>query len=266
MANLIRNGGFERGDITFWEALGNATLEASTDDQLYGVYAGKITALAGTYVGARSLDYIAVSEGDVVAVSAGYISVTTLGRDCWYVLELYDDDGIFIRGLESVDREVLGLWDEWRAQFIIPSGISYARVVWYMDNIVTGRVYYLDNVSVAIIETGKTLKLERELVSLTNHAASHDYPELSEYVLGMNEYYAEIDVTAVAGTTPTMTVYIKEYDTYGNERVLGQFTEVTAITDQRVGIAKPLGAVWVSTDVGGTTPTFTFEVSVIGVR
>jgi len=79
-----------------------------------------------------------------------------------------------------------------------------------------------------------------------------------------------LDVTAVSGTTPTLDVKIQEKDPVSGKYFdLVSFTQVTAIITQRKnygsGAGELLGKVirFVAT-IGGTTPSFTFSLSMVG--
>lgn len=79
-----------------------------------------------------------------------------------------------------------------------------------------------------------------------------------------------LDVTAASGTTPTLDVKIQEKDPVSGKYFdLVSFTQATAITSERKnygsGVGELLGKVirFVAT-IGGTTPSFTFSLSMVG--
>ena len=86
--------------------------------------------------------------------------------------------------------------------------------------------------------------------------------------LGSANFY--LDVTAVTGTTPTLDVKIQEKDPVSGKYFdLLSFTQKTAISSERKsygsGAGELLGKVirYVAT-IGGTTPSFTFSLSMVG--
>ena len=86
--------------------------------------------------------------------------------------------------------------------------------------------------------------------------------------LGSANFY--LDVTAVTGTTPTLDVKIQEKDPVSGKYFdLFSFTQKTAISSERKsygsGAGELLGKVirYVAT-IGGTTPSFTFSLSMVG--
>ena len=86
--------------------------------------------------------------------------------------------------------------------------------------------------------------------------------------LGSANFY--LDVTAVTGTTPTLDVKIQEKDPVSGKYFdLVSFTQKTAISSERKsygsGAGELLGKVirYVAT-IAGTTPSFTFSLSMVG--
>jgi len=79
-----------------------------------------------------------------------------------------------------------------------------------------------------------------------------------------------LDVTAVSGTTPTLDVKIQEKDPVSGKYFdLVSFTQVTAVISERKnygsGVGELLGKIirFVAT-ISGTTPSFTFSLSMVG--
>lgn len=74
----------------------------------------------------------------------------------------------------------------------------------------------------------------------------------------------KLDVTAVSGTTPTMTVQLQTSSDNGNSdswRNLGSaFTQATGVTSQYVSIGGVDRFVRASYTIGGTTPSFTWSL------
>lgn len=83
----------------------------------------------------------------------------------------------------------------------------------------------------------------------------------------INRVRAQLDVTAVSGTTPSMTVVIESTLDGTNWDALGTFTAKTAVAREVITInpwiGRQLRARWT---VSGTTPSFTFSVRIQGER
>ena len=68
-----------------------------------------------------------------------------------------------------------------------------------------------------------------------------------------------LDVTAASGTTPTMDITVKGM-VNGKAYTLGTFTQATGVTGERIVIASAPVDVRLDWAIGGTTPSFTFNV------
>lgn len=76
---------------------------------------------------------------------------------------------------------------------------------------------------------------------------------------------AQLDVTAAAGTTPTLDVVLEDTLDGVNYNVVGTFAQKVAAGREVINITTPFSerirARWT---LGGTTPSFTFSVVVYG--
>lgn len=76
---------------------------------------------------------------------------------------------------------------------------------------------------------------------------------------------AQLDVTAVSGTAPSMTVVIQDTLDGVNWNTIGTFAGVTAIGREVINITTPYaGQIRASWTITGTTPSFTFSVMAHG--
>lgn len=72
----------------------------------------------------------------------------------------------------------------------------------------------------------------------------------------------QLDVTAVTGTSPTMTVLVEDTLDGTNWNTIGTFAAKTAAGREVIDITNPFSdKVRYSWTVGGTSPSFTFSVS-----
>lgn len=73
---------------------------------------------------------------------------------------------------------------------------------------------------------------------------------------------AQLDVTAVSGTSPTLDVVIEDSIDGTNWNTIGTFTQRVAVGREVINISTPFAervrARWT---VGGTSPSFTFSVA-----
>lgn len=71
----------------------------------------------------------------------------------------------------------------------------------------------------------------------------------------------QLNVTAVTGTTPSLTVLVEDSLDGTNWNTIGSFTAKTAVGREVINITTPFAdKVRVSWTISGTTPSFTFVV------
>lgn len=76
-------------------------------------------------------------------------------------------------------------------------------------------------------------------------------------------FVAQIHVTAASGTTPTMTAILQHSTNNSTWTTLGSFTAVTGATSERIsGTGTVNRYVRISYTIGGTTPSFTTQISI----
>lgn len=263
--NLIRNGGFERGNEDFWESSGSGAFSIDTGTPKHGVYCGLIEVNSGQNLTLLSKDYIPIRFAQKLFVSYYIKSDTSAAyRTVFYE---YDDDLNLIATTNEDSMTSTGSYVQNESIFTPNSSTEYVRVAVYVVAMSATPHVRIDTCNVSMLEPTDRILYALEIADLSGVAASGNTSATPFNLLGFDEYYAEIDVTQVLGTTPTCDIEVCETDQYDNERVLGTFTQITAVTDQRVGIARPIGkGMYIKYVVSGTTPQFTFKTSVIGVR
>lgn len=79
----------------------------------------------------------------------------------------------------------------------------------------------------------------------------------------VTQFRAQLNVTAVSGTAPTLDVVIEDSIDGTNWNVIGTFAQDTAVGREVINITSPFAdQVRVRYVIGGTTPSFTFSVLV----
>ena len=74
---------------------------------------------------------------------------------------------------------------------------------------------------------------------------------------------AQLGVTAAAGAAPTLDVVIEDTLDGTNWNVIGTFAQKTAVGREVINITSPFtDQIRVRHTIGGTTPSFTFSVSI----
>ncbi len=113
-----------------------------------------------------------------------------------------------------------------------------------------------------------TLPLSQKTTVFTLHASAAETATGQSAGVDLSthrEALAELNVTAVTGTSPTMTVSFQTSDDNADWYNLGDaFAGVTAVAKQNAlrltNVGRYLRAVWT---IGGTTPSFTFTLKLV---
>lgn len=90
-------------------------------------------------------------------------------------------------------------------------------------------------------------------------------------VAGLKYAVLTVDATAVSGTTPTLDVYLDRKGPDGNYLAIAHLTQITSVEDEEASVGPGLTntemlgeTVRIRWVVGGTTPSFTASISLVG--
>lgn len=108
-----------------------------------------------------------------------------------------------------------------------------------------------------------------DLVASAARTASGNSSELAQSFAAIEDLRVQLEITAVSGTTPTLDVTIEDTLDGTNWNTIGTFTQKTAAGLQVIDIAKGAGKIFsrrlrVKWVIGGTTPSFTFNIDAVG--
>ena len=264
----IRNGGFERGDLLFWEAVNAGVITIDSANEKYGTYCGRCVGTGTGYFGFRHSDFQEVTYGDVINVNLwikNSISVTTKV----YVDE-YDIDHNLVNS-ESVFSGAIGTTHINVNQFHnIPAGIRYIRVR-YGLNTTSDTVYtYLDSMMISPVSTDRAKLAYLELSDDSLHNADYDTSATLKDLIGFTKMIADISFDDMTAQVTAFTVTVNEVNPISNE--LQEVASMTSATgdDEQHRYEMPLAVgknLYVDVDVTyGATPSYKCEVVIIGVR
>lgn len=266
MSVNIRNGGFERGNVGFWTLTSGVGLDIENVDVDRGSYSGRIT--TNLVSGTASLthdDLVEIGFGEIAHIG---IDIKAIDGGTYVLgVRTYDADQVQI-GIEHVKLGTIpSEWSRIYTEYIGQDGVYYVSFYLYITTPMGSSWVYIDNAGLQVIPADRRMTGKYEIANLSSLTASDDTSGDLYRMYGFERYYAELECTVLAGTTPTLDVRVLEKDNYGNERELGRFTQLAAIGDQRIGIAPPIGTgVYVEYTEGGTWTACDFKVMVIGVR
>ena len=205
--------------------------------------------------------------------------------DMLEVTSLADTSKAYVPGLLDYSLNLDGMFDDsasatsvWTAittpigastsvvTSVAPSGFAVSNPVWLIP---ARTVNYEVQSQVADVVTfsmsigsSDTASTGVSLASLTALTATGTGTSVDNAAATSNGFVAHIHVTASAGTTPTMTALVQHSTNNSTWTTLGTFTAVTGTTSQRIaGTGTVNRYARISYTIGGTTPSFTTQIS-----
>jgi hypothetical protein len=126
----------------------------------------------------------------------------------------------------------------------------------------------LDRIGTGFLNAEATADSTKEIVFLApaSPAVTANGNTAGADVSSYTEALLFVDVTAVSGTTPTMNLYVDTYDFNSGQWypvpsvAIAQQTAVGTLDVALTNFGEQIRLRWV---VGGTTPSFTFQASVV---
>jgi len=209
MKELIRNGGFERDTLDFWEVyLGSA--EVTNADKHAGYHSVKLTTGSINTAYLQNTDYIEVSPYEL------YRILTWIKSISWSYIEgiiyFYDSDYQSISDMDLLMFKELGTYD-WKKMeyyFSVPTEASYMSVV-YKAVGTEGAYGYLDSISLSQMDIQDIAAMHIALLEVKNLTTTGTYYS-DEFFIGMwKEAIFGLNCSSLAGSSPTLDVSIEVY-------------------------------------------------------
>lgn len=263
--NLIRNGGFESGDLEFWVSVGDGSAAVSDVDPVHGTYHAVITITTGYGHALHSQDYIPVLFGQIMV--ANWYAKSNGGGQIYARFYEYDGD---LNLLATTDRRggdnTVG-YTQYQAMLIPQPNTEYMRIGVYGFADEGPADISVDSCYASTLSGDDPLVYRIEIASRAGVVSSFNTALNPFDMLGFQSYYADIDCTVLAGTNPTLDLTVVEKDIYGNEKLLGTFAQLSGAGHERITLDPPIGdGMYVIYVEGGTWTNATFDVTVTGVR
>ena len=263
--NLIRNGGFETGDDSFWEHTGSGTFTVQSIEKAHGTYAGKLALLSGQQGELMSIDYHPVEHGELYNIVA-YIKGSN-AKPMYFKFYEYDGDLNLIRSTNVNSTECKTAFTAMYGDYSPSVECVYLRISVLFYALTVATDFYLDSVGLKRFITQNGVILTEKIADISDAVASSDTSGDRRYLRGFNTYYADMRCTSLTGTNPTCDITIVEKDRNGRERVLGTFAQLSGAGDERISVNPPIGTgVYVKYVEGGTWTDCDFVVYLTGVR
>ncbi len=207
---LIRNGGFERGNLDFWKVV-FGTVSVVSDVKKRGSYSAKT--ITGDYDSVKldSKDYIEVTPFVLYKHTGWYKNVDLTKMQAMAMF--YDSNIDRITDADIIIWEKTGAfdWTYCEGWFVTPPEASY-MVLGIAGTGTSGKYGYIDSISLQEIDLNRLAVYTKELLKKENFTSTGTFYS-DEYFSGVWKY-AEfyLNVTSLTGTDPTLDVTIQAYD------------------------------------------------------
>ncbi len=240
--NLIRNGGFERGDTSFWTAAGVSAFEVVGSPTYKGDYAGKATRGALGWATVFPNDYIPISLGEELFYQA-YVRVSHSGN-CMLTARYYDE-GLVDVGSSLIATEYVldNVWKEFLTAIPGKDNAMYVRPELQYSDATTGRYILIDNVQAYKLNPQNVIAHNQMLYAITNLTTGGTL--YGDWFVSAAFTQAEFDlnITTFTGGSPLLKVTIESELRYGGARnTIATFNDVTSDSDdQKLVITAALG-------------------------
>jgi len=209
MKELVRNGGFERDSLDFWDVyLGTAEITSAVKHA--GYHSAKLVTGSTNTVYLWTRDFIEVSPYELYRILTWIKSVswTYIQGEIYY----YDSDyQSLTEGNTSMFKE-LGSYDWKRKEFYfsVPTDASYMTIAYHAVG-TEGSYGYLDSISVAQIDIQDVAAMHVTLVKEEDLTTAGTYYS-DEFFVGMWERAIfGLNCTSLSGSSPTLDVSIEVY-------------------------------------------------------
>lgn len=263
---LVRNGGFERGDEEFWEGVGVTSIEVLAAAKKYGVYGCKVISSGQAYGYLQFKDFIAVEPFSVYTMSAWVYNSTT--RNVAFLIREYDSDLNQIKAVMLTSNSIGTTYAQIKDYYVVSEFASYIQINVVQATFSSGDYSYVDSVSLREIPAGDISADKQLLISVINETTSHTvYGE--EFFAGIwKEAEYQLYCSSLTGTSPTLDVTVQAYDPETAQwRDAMVFQQLTAAGSEYKGLTSALG--WKQRIKYVTTGTLTdcdFKVGVVYKR
>lgn len=254
--NMIRNGGFERGNTDFWDGQNGSAFEVVTTPVHAGTYAVKIVAQTGPSPTIKPNDYFEIGLDETAALELWLRGSAAAGVHLW--MYFYDEELILIKSFRVVPFN-LSTTEYVQYLFDISGieGSKYFKPMVYFNATVIGQVLYLDSVSLYKSDpktsAGRTHQIYK---SGTLNSAGTYYSDMF-YVAPFTQGEFKLWVDSCLGTSETVDVTIESKSLYDEQwHTIATFTQVT-VSDvlQVIVLSAGLGGVLRSKTVIGGNPS-----------
>lgn len=263
MKNLLRNGGFERGNIEFWTGYDMSSFTAEQSPVYEGNYSGMLKANGSNYPYIVNNDYISLEYGEALILE-GYL-ITDHYYNILPEVLYYDENLIQVASQYLISQTVSQLeWRKYQEVITAKPKAEYIKLK-FMQN-TTGLYYYtcFDNFALRRIDMENVVGTREYLLPLQRIEGPTDQKGEMFASIAFREAVFVLDVTIAAGAAGTLDVTVETYDRGSGTWIdIATFNQVIAATGQQtLVVTAGLGEVIRARAIAGdTNPDYTCRVT-----
>jgi len=263
---LIRNGGFERGNLDFW-TYSNGTAEIVNDVKKRGNYSAKLITGAAGFMHFELKDYVDISVYELYRLALWLKSVSWSSVSG--AIYFYDSDYNHISGgdLTLLSKSGSFDWTKFEVFFAVPVEASYMNF-WLEPYGSEGHYGYIDSISMQGVDPSKLGVYAKQLLNIGYLPVPGTY--YSDEVFSGLWKYGEffLNVTSISGSDPKIDISVQAYDpTTGVWKDIVVYDQVTSTGSQFKVVTAGLGwKVRVKYTIHSGTSDADFKVGVIFKR
>lgn len=258
--NLIRNGGFERMDVSFWSLTSDGALVYDNVEQYRGVGCAKLTASGAGNEYLWNQDYVEVNPYEVYILSTHVKS--TAARAWKLVIAQYDESLVSVGSITMAAGTTEVGYSELTAQYSVPENVMYIRIYMQVTAPAIDEIFYFDVISIVAFEIINGVYNHGVIADLNAIDVSGDTRDSRFDKIAFLTYIMDLRVRSVAGVGPTLDVNVMEVDRNGSDVIVGTFVQKVATGHERIALVNPTGKqMYIKYVLGGNTPVFSFDLA-----
>lgn len=234
--NLIRNQGFEMGDMSFWEFITGGSVAVSDVASYKGDYSLRMFSAMVDNVEIRTKDYMEVAYNQVYHI--GLWANPSNSSGIIVRVEEYDAELNLLTARYIENKTIDPGWSQQQFTYTPGREVTYIRVkIVFVPGDVDEYVY-LDNVNLELVEINKLSRDYIELANIVSQTASGETSGDKKDIIGFRDYLADLRVTSLTGAAPTLDVDIMEGSEAGGNVLIASFTQAVGSTTERIALPK----------------------------
>ena len=206
---LIRNGGFERGDTEFWDSVDVLSIEALVAAKKYGTYGCKVISDGSASALIFPKDFFQVEYKELYNISL-WIKNSVAHAVSVRIYE-YDSDKQYVSCTTLETKTVGSTFECLDNYYAVNPGVSYIKL--YIKHIAFSvtEYSYIDSVSVVSIDVSKISTTYESLIEIMNETTKHTVTG-DEFFTGIwkeAEYFFHLSSFTETGGASAVTIDVK---------------------------------------------------------